>query len=411
MPHPFAAFALSAIAITFWYGGTKPGIVAVLLALVIRGYLFALVAVFGGVLTNGIVGRLRSNSTLRVETDKLAVPVVSVVTPLRTAPTQEIVLPGNVQPFITSPIFSRTNGYLKAWYFDIGARVKKGQLLAEIETPEVDQQLQQSRSNLATAEANLRLADITRNRYLDLLKTNAVSQQDADNAVGAYNANKAIVEANQANVKQLEALQSFEKIYAPFDGIITARNTDIGDLINSGSNGNVKTDLFHIAQPGTLRVYVNVPEEYSQVAKAGIKATLSLAEFPGKEFPGKLVRTADAINSSTRTLLVEVDVNNPTGQLLSGSYAEVHFKVPGQVSTFTIPVDTLLFRAEGLRVAVVNGGKAELVPVTPGHDFGGSIEIVSGLKGNESIIVSPPDSILSGQQVEIAQQSSGGSRP
>ena len=411
MPHPFAAFALSAIAITFWYGGTKPGIVAVLLALVIRGYLFALVAIFGGVLTNGIVGRLRSNSTLRVETDKLAVPVVSVVTPLRTAPTQEIVLPGNVQPFITSPIFSRTNGYLKAWYFDIGARVKKGQLLAEIETPEVDQQLQQSRSNLATAEANLRLADITRNRYLDLLKTNAVSQQDADNAVGAYNANKAIVEANQANVKQLEALQSFEKIYAPFDGIITARNTDIGDLINSGSNGNVKTDLFHIAQPGTLRVYVNVPEEYSQVAKAGIKATLSLAEFPGKEFPGKLVRTADAINSSTRTLLVEVDVNNPTGQLLSGSYAEVHFKVPGQVSTFTIPVDTLLFRAEGLRVAVVNGGKAELVPVTPGHDFGGSIEIVSGLKGNESIIVSPPDSILSGQQVEIAQQSSGGSRP
>ena len=371
----------------------------------------AVVAVFGGVLTNGIVGRMRTNSTLRVETDKLAVPVVSVVKPRRAAPTQEIVLPGNVQPFITSPIFSRTNGYLKAWYFDIGAGVKKGQLLAEIETPEVDQQLQQSRSNLATAEANLRLAEITRNRYLDLLKTNAVAQQDADNAVGAYNANKAIVEANQANVKQLEALQSFEKIYAPFDGIITARNTDIGDLINSGSNGNVKTDLFHIAQPGTLRVYVNVPEEYSQVAKAGITATLSLAEFPGKEFPGKLVRTADAINSTTRTLLVEVDVNNPTGQLLSGSYAEVHFKVPGQVSTFTIPVDTLLFRAEGLRVAVVNGGKTELVPVTPGHDFGETIEIVSGLKGNESIIVSPPDSILPGQQVQIAQQSAAGSTP
>jgi RND family efflux transporter MFP subunit len=371
----------------------------------------ALLAVFGGALTNGIVGRLRSNSTLRAETDKLAVPVVSVVTPQRAAPTQEIVLPGNVQPFITSPIFSRTNGYLKSWYFDIGARVKKGQLLAEIETPEVDQQLQQSRSNLATAEANLRLAEITRNRYLDLLKTNAVAQQDADNAVGTYNANKAIVEANQANVKQLEALQSFEKIYAPFDGIITARNTDIGDLINSGSNGNVKTDLFHIAQPGTLRVYVNVPEEYSQVAKAGITATLSLAEFPGKQFPGRLVRTADAINSATRTLLVEVDVNNPTGQLLSGSYAEVHFKVPGQVSTFTIPVDTLLFRAEGLRVAVVTAGKAELVPVTPGHDFGETIEIVSGLKGNESIIVSPPDSILPGQQVQIAQQSAAGSNP
>jgi len=375
-----------------------------------RGWLVVavLVAIFGGVLANGILGRLRASATLRTETDNLAIPVVSVVTPKRSAPAQEIVLPGNVQPFISSPIFSRTNGYLKAWYFDIGARVKKGQLLAEIETPEVDKQLQQSRGNLATAEANLKLAEITKNRYQDLLQTNAVAQQDVDNAVGTYNANKAIVDANQANVNQLEALQSFEKIYAPFDGIITARNTDIGDLINAGSNGNPRTDLFHIAQPGVLRVYVNVPEEYSQVAKAGITATLTLAEFPGKEFPGRLVRTADAITSATRTLLVEVDVDNPTGQLLSGSYAEVHFKVPGQVSTFIIPVDTLLFRKEGLRVAVVTDGKAELVPVTPGHDFGETIEVVSGLKGNESIIVSPPDSIVSGQQVQIAQQTAGG---
>jgi RND family efflux transporter MFP subunit len=366
------------------------------------------VAIFGGVLANGILGRLRANSTLRAETDTLAIPVVTVVPPRRSAPTQEIILPGNVQPFITSPIFSRTNGYLKAWYFDIGAHVRKGQLLAEIETPEVDQQLQQSRSNLATAEANLRLAEITKNRYLDLLKTNAVAQQDADNALGTYNANKAIVEANQANVKQLEALQSFEKIYAPFDGIITARNTDIGDLINAGSNGAPRTDLFQIAQPGVLRVYVNVPEEYSQVAKTGITATLSLAEFPGQEFQGKLVRTADAISATTRTLLVEVDVNNPTGQLLSGSYAEVHFKLPGQVSTFIIPVDTLLFRKEGLQIAVVQDNKAELLPVTPGHDFGESIEILTGLKGNESIIVSPPDSIVPGQQVQIAPQSAGG---
>jgi len=378
-----------------------------------HGWLIALVlvAIFGAVLANGILGRLRAGATLRTETDNLAVPVVVVVTPQRSAPSQEIVLPGNVQPFISSPIFSRTNGYLKAWYFDIGARVNKGQLLAEIETPEVDQQLQQSRSNLNTAEANLRLAEITRNRYQELLKPNAVSQQDVDNAVGTYNANKAIVEASQANVKQLEALQSFEKIYAPFDGVITARNTDIGDLINSGSNGNVKTDLFHIAQPGVLRVYVNVPEGYSQVAKPGLGATLSLAEFPGKQFPGKLVRTSEEINSATRTLLVEVDVNNPTGQLISGSYAEVHFTVPGQVSTFIIPVETLLFRSEGLRVAVVTGGKAELVQVTPGHDFGETIEIVSGLKGNESVIVSPPDSIVSGQQVQIAQQAAGGGTP
>jgi len=371
----------------------------------------AVLLIFGGVLAYGIFSRMRAGTTLRTETNTLAIPTVSVVTPQRSAPTQEITLPGNVQPFITSPIFSRTNGYLKAWHFDIGAHVKKGDLLAEIETPEVDQQLRQSRSNLATAEANLRLAEITKNRYLDLLKTNAVSQQDADNAVGTFNANNAIVEANQANVKQLETLQSFEKIYAPFDGIITARNTDIGDLINSGSNGNAKTDLFHISQPGVLRVYVNVPEEYSQLAKPGLTATLTLAEFPGRTFMGKLVRTADSINNTTRTLLSEVDVNNPTGQLLSGSFAEVHFKVPTEVSTFIIPVDTLLFRAEGLRVAVVKDGKAELVPVMPGHDFGETMEIVSGLKGNEAIIENPPDSIVAGEQVQIAPQTAERGKP
>jgi RND family efflux transporter MFP subunit len=370
----------------------------------------AIFIIFGGILAYGIHGRLHADSTLRTETNDLAVPVVSVVSPRRSAPSQEIVLPGNVQPFITSPIFSRTNGYLRAWYVDIGARVKKGQLLAQIETPEVDQQLAQSRSNLATAEANLRLAEITKNRYQELLKTNAVAQQDVDNAVGTYNANSAIVEANQANVKQLETLQSFEKIYAPFDGIVTARNTDIGDLINSGSNGTPKTDLFHISQPGVLRVYVNVPEEYSQLTKPGIGATLSLAEFPGKEFAGKLVRSADAINLTTRTLLVEVDVDNPTGQLLSGSYAQVHFNLPGQVSTFTIPLDTLLFRAEGLRVATVTNGKAHLLPIMPGHDFGETIEIISGLKGNESIIVSPPDSIVEGEQVQIAQPTAAGAK-
>jgi RND family efflux transporter MFP subunit len=370
-----------------------------------------LVAVFGGIFARGVLDRQRAGATLKKETDALGIPVVSVTKPQRSSPTQEIVLPANVQPYITSPIFSRTNGYLKAWYFDIGARVKKGQLLAEIETPEIDQQLQQSRSNLATTEANLKLAEITRNRYQELLTTNAVSQQDVDNAVGTYSANKAIVDANEANVKQLEALQSFEKIYAPFDGIITARNTDIGDLINSGSNGNVKTDLFHMAQPGVLRVYVNVPQEFSQVTRAGITAMLTLAEFPGREFPGKIVRTADAINFTTRTLLTEVDVENPTGQLLSGSYAQVHFKVPGQVSTFVIPVDTLLFRKEGLRVAAVQDGKGHLLKVTPGRDFGERIEIVTGLTGEESIIVSPPDSIIEGEQVRIAQPSTGTGSP
>jgi RND family efflux transporter MFP subunit len=363
----------------------------------------AIFLVFAGVLISGILERIHTNASLRTETAHLAVPSVSVVAPKRAAPLQEIVLPGNVQPFITSPVFARTNGYLERWYFDIGAHVKKGQLLAVISSPEVDQQLQQAQSNLLTAEANLELATITKTRYEGLKKTNAVSQQDVDNTVGTYNANKAIVEADQAAVRQYSALVSFEKVYAPFDGVITARNTDIGDLINSGSNANVKTDLFHIAQPGVLRVYVNVPEDFSQQTKPGLTAELKLAEFPGRTFTGKLVRTAESINYATRTLLVEVDVNNPSGELLSGAYAEVHFKVPGQSSTFILPVDTLLFRKEGLNVAIVENGKAKLVPVTPGHDFGTSIEIVSGLQGNESVISSPPDSIVTGETVQIAQ--------
>lgn len=218
-----------------------------------------------------------------------------------------------------------------------------------------------------------------------------------------FNANKATVAANEANVKQLQALQSFEKIYAPFDGVITARNIDIGDLIDSGSSGGVKTDLFHMAQPGTLRVYVNVPEEYSQGLKTGMTADLSLAEFPGRKIQGKLVRTADAINMTTRTLLIEVDVNNPSGTLLSGSYAEVHIAVPSRASTFLLPVNTLIFRSEGLRVGVVRDGKVVLTTVTPGHDFGNEIEIVSGLKPDDQVIINPPDSIVSGQDVQVVQ--------
>jgi len=352
---------------------------------------------------SGVWSRISDRKTLNAETAQVALTPVSVVSPKQTAPAEEIILPGNVQPFITSPIYARTSGYLRKWNVDIGAHVKKGQLLAVIETPEVDQQLQQSLSNLNTAKANLALAETTKNRYEGMIRSNAVSQQDVDNAVGTYNANKAIVEANQANVKQLEALQSFEKIYAPFDGVVTARNTDIGDLINSGSTGGVKTDLFHIAQPGTLRVYVNVPEEYSQGTKVGMTADLSLAEFPGRKFQGKLVRTAEAINMTTRTLLIEIDVNNPVGELLTGSYAEVHLKVPTQASTLLLPVNTLIFRSEGLRVGIVKDGKAVLAAVTPGHDSGDQIEIVSGLKPDDQVIINPPDSIVSGQRVQIVQ--------
>jgi RND family efflux transporter MFP subunit len=359
--------------------------------------------VLSALLISGIWSRVRARAVLNTETAQAALPAVSVVSPKRTTPADEVILPGNVQPYISSPIYARTNGYLRKWYFDIGARVKKGQLLAVIETPEVDQQLQQARSNLLTAQANLELASVTKTRYQGLLKSNAVSQQDVDNAVGTYNANKAIVEADKAAVEQYSALVSFEKVYAPFDGVITARNTDIGDLINSGSSSNVKTDLFHIAQPGRLRVYVNVPEEYSQGIATGMTADLSLAEFPDRKFQGKVVRTADSINMTTRTLLIEVDVDNPTGTLLTGSYAEVHLAVPTQISTFLIPVNTLLFRTEGLRVGVVKEGKVVLTAVTPGHDFGDQIEVVSGLKSDDQVIVNPPDSIVSGQEVQIVK--------
>jgi RND family efflux transporter MFP subunit len=358
--------------------------------------------VAAGVLFVGIRSRVAAEAKLRSVTAQLAVPSVSIVLPKNTAPSQELILPGNIQPFISSPIYARTDGYLKEWYFDIGAHVKAGDLLAIIQTPEVDQELAQARSTLATAQANLELAQITRDRYQSLLKKHAVPQQSVDNAVGTYSANKAIVDADEASVRRYSALVSFEKVYAPFNGVIIARNTDIGDLINSGSSTAPRTDLFDMVQATTLRVYVNVPEEYSQGVKVGqTEADIVLGEFPGKRFPGKLVRTADAINATTRTLLVEVDVQNPSGTLFSGSYAEVHLKIPGQNSTFLIPVNTLIFRSQKLQVGIVKDGKVTVTDVIPGHDFGNDIEIVSGLNANDRIVLNPPDSLVSGEQVQI----------
>jgi len=365
--------------------------------------------VVAAVVISGILPRINARAALDKETAEMAIPTVSVVTPKRGAPTQEVVLPANVQAYIDSPIYARTNGYLKRWYTDIGARVKAGQLIAEIETPEVDQQLRQSKADLATAEANLNLSQITASRYQDLLKTDSVSKQDTDNAVGDLAAKQATVQSSQANVRRLEELQAFEKIYAPFDGVITARNTDIGALIDSGSSGGTRTELFHIAQPDKLRVYVSVPQVYSQAMKPGLSADLVLSEFPGRVFPGTLVRTAQAIDQSTRTLLVEIRVNNPTGTLFSGAYAEVHLKLPTATSAFILPVNTLLFRSEGLRVAAVTDGQhAELKPITLGHDFGSEVEVVAGLTGNESIIANPPDSLVSGEEVRIAKPGATG---
>jgi len=365
-------------------------------------------AIVAAIVISGILPRIHARADLDKETAEMAIPTVSVVHPKRGAPAQEVVLPANVQAYIDAPIYARTNGYLKHWYADIGAHVKAGQLLADIETPEVDQQLRQSRADLATAQANLNLSQITANRYEDLLKTDSVSKQDTDNAAGDFAAKQATVHSAEANVRRLEELQAFEKIYAPFDGVITARNTDIGALIDSGSSGGSRTELFHIAQPDKLRVYVNVPETYSQAAKPGLTADLVLSEFPGQRFQGTLVRTAEAIDQSTRTLLVEIRVNNPTGTLLSGAYAEVHLKLPTAASAFILPVNALLFRSEGLRVAAITDGKhVELRQVTLGHDFGSEVEVIAGLTGNESVVINPPDSIVAGEEVRVVQPAAG----
>ena len=369
-------------------------------------------AAVAAIVISGILPRIQARNALVRETREMAIPTVTVVRPQRSAPATEVVLPANVQAYIDAPLYARTNGYLKKWYADIGTQVKAGQLLADIETPEVDQQLGQARADLGTAEANLHLAEITANRYAGLLKSDSVSKQEADNAEGNYAAQKATAQAAEANVRRLEQLQSFEKIYAPFAGVITARNTDIGALIDSGSSGGARTELFHIAQPDKLRVYVNVPEAYSQAAKPGLTADLTLSEFPGRRFQGTLVRTANAIDQATRTLLVEISVNNPTGTLLSGAYAQVHLKLPGGASSFTLPVNALLFRSEGLRVAAVaDGGHVDLKPISIGHDYGTEVEIVAGLTGEESIVANPPDSLESGQEVRVVRPSSGDKAP
>jgi len=360
----------------------------------------------GGVLFFGIFSRRKADASLRAVNAEMAVTSVSVVQPKRAAPAQEIILPGSIQPFISSPIYARTDGYLKKWYFDIGSHVKAGQLLATIQAPEVDEQLAQARSTLATAQANLKLAQITMDRYQGLLLKHAVAQQDVDNAVGTYSANRTIVDADMANVRHYEALVSYENVYAPFDGVISARNTDIGDLINAGSNTVPRTDLFHIEQTGMLRVYVNVPEDYWRGIKPGqTTADVVLTEFPGQKFPGKVVRTSEAINGTTRTLLTEIDLPNPDNILLSGSYAEVHLHVPGQTPTFLIPTNTLLFRSEHLQVGIVRNSKVAITSITPGHDFGDQIEVVAGLKADDQIVVNPPDSLVSGQEVKVVQVS------
>jgi RND family efflux transporter MFP subunit len=354
----------------------------------------------------GILSRVAAETRLQRDTLQAAIPSVNVVHPKPGDRAQELILPGNTQAFIDSPIYARTNGYLIRWYFDIGARVSKGQLLAEIETPELDQQLQQARADLGTAQANSNLSQITAARDENLLKTHSVSTQERDNAVNGYAANQATVLSNQANVARLAQLQSYEKVYAPFDGIITARETDIGALIDAGANA--PKELFHIASISKLRVYVAVPEVYSVAAQSGALADLTLDEYPGQVFHGTLVRNSNSIDPASRTLLVEVDVENAGGRLKPGAYVQVHLKMPEGTRALVIPANTLLFRREGLQVGVVRDGKAELVRVVPGHDYGDSMEILSGLQETDDVILSPSDSLTSGTPVQISTPQTAG---
>jgi RND family efflux transporter MFP subunit len=373
---------------------------------VILGLLVVLI-VAGCILYRGVYTRVRASSDVNAMTKELAVPTVAVAQPRQGAPQQELALPGNIQAFTDAPIYARTNGYLKRWYVDIGGRVKEGQLLAEIDTPELDQQLLQSRADLATAKANFDLAQTTSARYDALLKSDSVAKQDADNAEGDAHAKKAMVDSASGNVKRLEQLQAFENVYAPFDGVLTARNTDIGQLIGSGSGGGAK-ELFHVASINTMRVYVNVPQGYSPLMRPGVEAYLTMPQYPGKKFTGKLVRTSQAIDQASRTLLVEVDVANPSGEILPGAYSETHFKLPSPASTLVIPVTSLIFRSEGLRIAVVRDNKAAMLPIILGRDFGTEIEVVSGLAPEDKVVTNPPDSLLDGEEVRIAVPNSDG---
>ena len=375
--------------------------------------------VLGVVIYSGIHQRAAAESNLGTATEQAAITAINVVEPKSGAVLEEIVLPGTTQAFIDTPIFARTNGYLKQWYFDIGAHVEKGQLLAVIETPELDQQLDQARANLKTAQANEKLAEITATRWQNLLKTDSVSKQETDQAVQDLSARQATVESMTADVQRLQQLQSYEKVYAPFSGVITARNTDIGALINAGSGGSqglatVPQELFHMAAVNRLRIFVSVPEVDSAAAQNGARAPLTLDEFPGETLQGTIVRNSDAIDLNSRTLNVEVDIDNRGGRIKPGAYVFVHLKLPDNSKRSThsliIPADTLLFRSEGLSVGLVRGDHAELVPITIGRDYGSTVEVIEGLKPTDQVIVNPSDSLTTGTPVRINAAEAGGSK-
>jgi RND family efflux transporter MFP subunit len=366
-----------------------------------KPYLLALFSVAVVLAVWGEVDRVIARSSLTKESAIDAVSTVVTVTPDRSDLGEELVLPGTVQAFIESPIYARTNGYLKVWYTDIGSTVKKGELLAQIETPEVDQQLSQAVADLATARANETLSQTTNARWKELLKTESVSQQDADEKASDAAAKKASADAAAANVSRLRELESFKKVVAPFDGIVTARHTDIGALINAGQSAG--SELFRLADTHELRIYVQVPEPYAAAAKPGLQAALSFSEQQGRAYTAVIVRTASALDPALRTLQVELQLDNSHGELFPGAYAEVHFKLAGNARSLRLPATTVLFRAAGLQVATVDARqRIRLKSIVEGRDFGNTIEVLSGLDAGDAVVINPPDSIFNGMTVRVA---------
>ena len=378
-------------------------------------------ALLGALIYNGMRERSAAEAALATETTQAAAPFVEVVHPVGNAPDQTLVLPGQTMAFIDTPIYARASGYLKSWNYDIGAHVNRGDVLATIETPELDQQLRAARAQLAQmqaavaqAEANMDLAKVTRGRTSELVRQGWTSRQQGDQdrltyagSTAAVDVARANVRVEQAQVDRLEQLTSFERVTAPFDGVITARNTDVGALINAGA-GSPATELFHMASIRTLRIFVAVPEIDAPDLKPGAKATVTFDEYPGQVFQGTLARTDGSINPTSRTLLVEVDVDNADGKLLPGAYAFVHFTLQRQTHSVVIPANTLLFRSEGLRVGVVRNGAAELVPITIGRDYGDRVEVLTGLDTADEVILNPSDSLVSGTVVRLANHKAGG---
>ena len=356
-----------------------------------------------------LIGRASAEHQLAAVTRSTSTPTVRVIQPTVSGLSSEIALPGNTQAFDDTPIYARTSGYLKKWFVDIGQHVVKGELMATIETPELDEQLQVAQADLKSAQADLNLANTTSERYQNLLKSDSVSKQETDVAVSGAAAKRAAVEAAEANVRRLQQLQSFEKIYAPYSGTVTQRNTDIGDLINSGSSttSNPAKELFHIASVNELRVFVAVPEVYAPDIHNGDTATLTLDEYPGQTFTGTVARNSGAIDPGSRTLNVEVDVDNRNGKLLPGAYVFVHFKVPQQSRELSIPSNALLFRSAGLQVGLVQNGHVHLQHVTIGKDHGNSVEISAGLSPNDQVILDPSDSLAEGQAVQVSNSTAG----